>query len=482
MEVLKVLNPKKVFSFFEELTKIPHGSGNEKGISDFLVKFAKERSLDVIQDEVLNVIIKKPATKGYENAPTVIIQGHMDMVCEKNKDTKHDFENDELEIRIDGDYVYANGTTLGADNGIAVAYGLAILDSNELAHPAIELLVTIGEETGMYGAIAIDPSSLNGKILFNIDSEEEGVFLVSCAGGVTNYVKIKTEWQENERPALKLEIKGLKGGHSGMEIIKQRGNANKLMGRLLNSIYKEVDFNIAYISGGAKNNAIPRESEAIITLNADKFERVKEIIINMLDIFKTELRVQDPDIQISIKEVTAHRRLTKDITKKIISYLAVAPNGIQTMSEDIKGLVESSLNLGVITCENDNVIFVSAIRSSVKSLKKEIVDRIEVIADILEIESINDSDYPEWQFEPKSPVRDLCVKTYKEINGIEPKIDAIHAGLECGLLKEKMPDVDMISFGPNLYDVHTPNEHMSVSSVARTWDFIVKLLSNMGGN
>lgn len=479
MYILGDLNPKKVFSFFEELTRIPHGSGNEKGISDFLVKFAKDRGLEVIQDEVLNVIIKKPAVKGYENAPTIIIQGHMDMVCEKNKNTVHDFEKDALKLRIEGDYVYANGTTLGADNGIAVAYGLAILDSDELAHPAIELFVTIGEETGMYGAIAVNPENLKGKILLNIDSEEEGVFLVSCAGGATNYVKVKTEWEKAENPALRLEIKGLKGGHSGMEIIKQRGNANKLLGRLLNSIYKEVDFNITYISGGAKANAIPRDAEAVITLNEENVNQVKAIVNKVLESFKAELRVQDPDIDICVEELTSQRQLTKGVTKKIISYLVVAPNGIQTMSEDIKGLVESSLNLGVMVCDEESVTFVNAVRSSAKSLKGEIIERIEAIADILGIESITDSDYPEWQFEPKSPIRELCIKTYKEINGVEPKIDAIHAGLECGLLKEKMPDVDMISFGPNLYDVHTPNEHMSISSVSRSWNFIVKLLSNM---
>ncbi|MEG2935211.1 MAG: aminoacyl-histidine dipeptidase [Clostridium sp.] len=479
MNILEELNPKKVFHFFEELTRIPHGSGNEKGISDFLVKFAKDRGLEVIQDEALNVIIRKPAVKGYEDVPTVIIQGHMDMVCEKNKNTVHDFEKDALKLKIDGDYVYADGTTLGADNGIAVAYGLAILDSNELAHPAIELFVTIGEETGMYGAIAVNPENLKGKILLNIDSEEEGVFLVSCAGGATNYVKIKSQWEKAENPALRLEIKGLKGGHSGMEIIKQRGNANKLLGRLLKSIYKEVDFNITYISGGAKANAIPRESEVIITLKEDSINKVKAIVSSVLEVFKAELRVQDPDIDISVEEVIAERQLTKGITQKIISYMVVTPNGIQTMSEDIKGLVESSLNLGVIVCDEDSIIFVNAVRSSVKSLKYEILQRIDAIAEILEIESVNDSDYPEWQYEPNSPVRDLCVKTYKEINGVEPKIDAIHAGLECGLLKEKMQDVDMISFGPNLYDVHTPNEHMSISSVSRTWNFIVKLLSNI---
>ncbi|WP_326909070.1 aminoacyl-histidine dipeptidase [Sedimentibacter sp. MB31-C6] len=479
MAVLENLEPKKVFKFFEDITKIPHGSGNEKALSDFLVNFAKERNLEVIQDSELNVIIRKTASSNYEGLSPVIIQGHMDMVCEKNKDINHDFLKDPLKLRITDDYIYANGTTLGADNGIAVAFGLALLDSNDIPHPPLEILVTTGEETGMYGANAVDPKHLNGKALLNIDAEEEGVFFVSCAGGATNYVHIKNKWENTSNSALKLEIKGLRGGHSGMEIIKQRGNSNKLMGRLLNSINKEIDFNIAYISGGAKNNAIPRESEVILSTENTNIEKLKLIANNTIDIFKKELRVQDPDVKLEITEVKVEKHLTTEITVKIINFLNLMPNGIQTMSKDIEGLVESSLNLGVIIFNEDKVTFESAVRSSVKTLKVEILDRIETLSKLIGAELINDSDYPEWQFEPNSKLRDLCVETYKEIKGQEPKIDAIHAGLECGLLKEKMPDVDMISFGPNLYDVHTPDEHISITSVQNLWEFIIKLMKNM---
>lgn len=479
MAVLENLEPKNVFKFFEDMTKIPHGSGNEKAISDFLVNFAKERNLEVIQDSELNVIIKKAATSGYENLSPVIIQGHMDMVCEKNKDVNHDFEKDALELRIVDDYIYAKGTTLGADNGIAIAFGLALLDSSDILHPALELLITTGEETGMYGAIAVESKNLNGKLLLNIDAEEEGVFFVSCAGGATNYVHIKNQWENNKKAALKLEIKGLKGGHSGMEIIKQRGNSNKLMGRLLNLINKEIDFNIAHISGGAKNNAIPRESEVILTADSADLEKIKTIATNTMNIFKEELRVQDPDIKLEISELKIEKQLNCETTKNIIYFLNLMPNGVQTMSKNIEGLVESSLNIGVIVFSNEKVTFVSAVRSSVKSLKIEILDRIESLSKLLKAESMTDSDYPEWQYEPNSKLRDLCMKTYMEIQGQEPKIDAIHAGLECGLFKEKMPDVDMISFGPNLYDVHTPDEHMSITSVQNTWEFIQRLFKNM---
>ncbi len=331
----------------------------------------------------------------------------------------------------------------------------------------------------MYGAIAVDPKHLDGKVLLNIDSEEEGIFLVSCAGGVTNYVNINNQWENTNSSALKLEIKGLKGGHSGMEIIKQRGNANKLMGRLLNSIGKEVHFNIAHISGGAKNNAIPRESEVILTSDTANLEKIKTIANNTINIFKEELRVQDPDVKLEISEVKAEKQLTCEVTTSIVNFLNLMPNGVQTMSKDIEGLVESSLNLGVIVFSEEKITFVSAIRSSVKTLKNEIVDRVGTLSKLVGAEMVNDSDYPEWQYEPNSKIRDLCVETYKEITGQEPKIDAIHAGLECGLLKEKMADVDMISFGPNLYDVHTPQEHMSITSVQNVWEFIQKLLKNM---
>lgn len=479
LTVLDNLEPKKVFKYFEDMTKIPHGSGNEKDISDFLVEFAKKRSLEVIQDTELNVIIKKPATLGYENSTPVIIQGHMDMVCEKNNEKVHDFEKDELELRIIDDYIYANGTTLGADNGIAVAFGLAMLDSDDIPHPPLELLVTTGEETGMYGAVALDPKHLSGKVLLNIDSEEEGVFLVSCAGGITSNVYISNQWESAKNPALKLSIKGLKGGHSGMEIIKQKGNANKLMGRLLYQISKEILFNIAYINGGAKNNAIPREAEAIITTDSKNLETVKQIAENAINIFKNEFRVQDPDIVLEIEDVKVEKQLLKDETNKIISLLNLMPNGVQTMSKNIEGLVESSLNLGVIEFNEEKVTLISAIRSSVKTLKDEIVDRIKILSLLLEAEAETHSDYPEWQYEPDSVIRELCIATFKEIHGYNPKIDAIHAGLECGLLKEKMQDVDMISFGPNLYDVHTPEEHMSISSIQSLWIFLKKLLKNM---
>ncbi|MBU3206810.1 aminoacyl-histidine dipeptidase [Clostridium algidicarnis] len=474
------LKPQNVFNFFEELTKIPHCSAEEKQISDYLVNFAKIRGLEVVQDKNLNVIIKKQGTKGYENAPTVIIQGHMDMVCEKSKNSSHDFSKDALELRLDGDHLYATNTTLGGDDGIAVAYGLALLDSDSIAHPPIELLITTEEETGMFGADALDPSSLKGKILLNIDAEEEGIYLVSCAGGVNSTVIFKPTFEETSKETVEIEISGLNGGHSGMEIIKQRANAVKLMGRVLNSLKKELSFNLVSMNGGSKHNAIARECNSIITVNSDEFTKVQDLCKKLEETFKNEFRVEDPNISINVsKSGESKRQMSCEDTEKLITFLMTVPNGVQTVSKDIENLVESSLNIGILETCNDEVKFTISVRSSVKSLKYEISERIESLAKITGGNFTTSNEYPEWQYEEDSKIRELCIETHKKLFNEEPKIDAIHAGLECGLLKEKMQDTDMISFGPNLYDVHTPNEHLSVSSVERVWNFLQELLKNI---
>ncbi|MCR1933781.1 aminoacyl-histidine dipeptidase [Clostridium tepidum] len=477
--MLENLQPKSVFYFFEELTKIPHGSGDEKKISDYLVKFAKERNLEVIQDKNLNVIIKKPATKGYENAPTVIIQGHMDMVCEKVKESDHDFEKDPLKLRIDGDYLYATGTTLGGDDGIAVAYGLAVLDSKDIEHPNIEFVATTSEETGMYGAMGLDTSKLNGKILLNIDSEEEGIFLASCSGGVNPIVYIPKQYEKAKGQFIKIEIKGLNGGHSGMEIIKQRANANKLMGRVLYDLKKNHDYNLVEINGGSKHNAIAVNSTAVLTIDENEFDKVKNTCDKLEQIFQNEFRVEDPNIKVVIEKIeNKEKQLTKEVTDNIINFLLLVPYGVQTMSKDIDGLVESSLNIGIVEDKEDEVKITISVRSSVSSLKLEIVNRIYALSSLIGAKCEKEDEYPAWQFDPESKIKDLCVDIYTKLYR-KPEVSAIHAGLECGLFKGTMKDTDMISFGPNLYDVHTPNEHLSISSVERIWNFLVELLKNI---
>lgn len=480
MEVLNNLEPKSVFYFFEQITKIPHGSRNEKKISDFLVNFAKERNLDVYQDKALNVIIKKPGTKGYENAPTVIIQGHMDMVCEKLKDVEHDFENDPLKLRIKDDYIYATGTTLGGDDGIAIAYGLAILDSKDIDHPPIEFVTTSNEEDGMDGAFALDTKNLKGKMLINIDGEEDGVFIVSCAGGITATTKIKTELEKCEKDAITIKVAGLSGGHSGMEIVKERGNANKLMGRILYTLSKNIDFNIAHIEGGTKENAIPRECSTVITLDREEIEKVKEVLNKVQEDLKAEYSVQDPSVEIKIENSNkVDKHLSKRNTQSIVRFLTAVPDGIHTMSQDIKGLVESSLNVAIINTKEDEIEIISSIRSSVYSRKFEIADKIEALAEAVGATFERESEYPGWQYDKDSKIRDISVSVYKKLFGEEPIITAIHAGLECGLFKETMKDTDMISFGPDIIDVHTANEHLKISSVEKYWRLLKEILKNI---
>lgn len=483
MNILKDLQPNEVFKYFEEISNIPRGSGNEKEISNYLVNFAKGLNLEVIQDEALNVIIKKQATKGYENAPGVIIQGHIDMVCEKNKETKHNFKEEPLKLRIEEDYIYATGTTLGADNGIAIAYAMAVLASNDIEHPNIELLATTNEETGMTGAVKLDGSLLSGKILLNIDSEEEGKLLVSCAGGVRTNISLDIEWENAKEQSTMIEIvlKGLKGGHSGMEIDKGRGNSNKLMGRILNDLLNKVKFSLISINGGSKNNAIPREANAIIAINPKEIQKVKEVINSWNLILKDEFKNIDNNISVEVIEINEriNKVFSKDSTYKAIKILHLIPNGIDTMSMDIKGLVQSSTNLGVVATTENSIEYNSATRSSIASLKDEIVLRKRNIAEILGAKFKTEASYPEWKYNPESKIKEICEKVYKNMTDVDAEVIAIHAGLECGLLGEKIEGLDMISFGPNIYDVHTPNEHISISSTKNIWSFLINILKSL---
>lgn len=480
MEILKNIEPKEVFKYFEEISMIPRGSGNEREISDYLVKFAKDLNLEVIQDEVLNVIIKKPGTKGYENSKTVIIQGHMDMVCEKNKGTEHDFEKDPLKLRVVDGMVYATDTTLGADNGIAMAYGLALLASDTISHPPLEVLMTTDEETGMSGAMGVSPEHIEGKLLINLDNEEEGHLLVSCAGGIRSKHILDIEWENlNENLSLmEVTVRGLKGGHSGMEINKERGNSNKIMGRILRDILAEVDFRLVSLNGGSKNNAIPREMDAVIALEKSEVSKVIAKVEKWQGVLENELKAQDEGVKVSAKEVSekAEKVFTANCTNKTINLLYLIPNGINSNSVEIDGLVESSTNLGVVTTLGDTIEFDSAIRSSVASLKDEIVLRSKTIAELLGAKFETTAGYPEWQYDSNSKLREVCQRVHNDMYGKDAEIVAIHAGVECGLFNEKLGGLDMISFGPNLYDVHTPEEHMSIESVKNVWEYLKEVL------
>ncbi|UTD11955.1 aminoacyl-histidine dipeptidase [Treponema denticola] len=479
MNPLQNTEPKEVFKWFYEISQVPRGSGNERAISDFLVKFAKDRNLEVHQDKAMNVIIKKPGTAGYEKSPTVIIQGHMDMVCEKDASSNHDFLKDPIKFVVKGEMLYADKTTLGGDDGIAVAYALTVLDSKDIPHPPLEVLITTEEETGMGGAMALTDEHLQGTRLLNIDSEEEGVFLVSCAGGANIHVFFDIKKEAAKGKFLKITVGGLLGGHSGIEINKQRANSIKLLGRILYNIKQNEKINIVEISGGSKHNAIAKDAHAVIA--AENTEAVLKIVEKMTADFKGEYRAVDKLLTVTANETQnpSGQMFTKELTLNLIDFMASIPNGVQYMSMEIHGLVQTSLNNGVLEEIDGKIKFTTSVRSSVKSALDEIVDILRIQAERCGAEFKKNSEYPAWEYSPDSPVRDAAVNVYKKLNNKEPVITAIHAGLECGLLKKTLPKVDAVSFGPNLYDVHTPNEHMDIASVERVWKFLLAYLAEL---
>ncbi|MGL4391919.1 MAG: aminoacyl-histidine dipeptidase [Fusobacteriaceae bacterium] len=480
MRVLENIEPKNVMKYFEDISGIPRESKKEKQISDWLVNFAKSKNLEVIQDKNLNVIIKKPATSGYENAPTVIIQGHMDMVCEKNQGNEHDFSKEGIKLRIEGDYIKGAGTTLGADNGIAVAFALALLDS-DIPHPNLEVLITADEEAGMSGAAGLDGKLLSGKIMINLDAEEN--MYVSCAGGARGEMEIPVKYiSTQESSATVIQIRGLQGGHSGANIHDQRGNSNKLLGRLLNEIRKELKFNICEIFGGAKDNAIPREAEAVLIFEQKNDEtqeniqkKLDKIIAKTETTYKDEFRISDPNICIKKEsKILANKKVMDDeSTDKIIDAIILHPNGINTWSKEINNLVESSLNLGVVEQKEKSVVLRSAIRGSVLTRKFEIIDQLRNLAKVLGVKFSDSSHYPAWEYKPESKLRDVFSAVHEKLFGEKMKIEAVHAGLECGIISEKIPNIDIVAFGPVNHGAHTPEERLSISSTQKMWKLFV---------
>lgn len=482
-DILKGLEPERVFHYFEEICAIPHGSGNEKAISDYCVAFAKSHDLWVRQDEANNVIIRKPASAGYENAPVVMFQGHMDMVCEKNSDVNFDFEKEGLKLKVEGDFVSAEGTTLGGDDGIAVAFAMAILEDDSLGHPELEVVITTDEEVGMKGAHVLDVSDLKASYLLNLDNESEGQILTSCAGGMKSRASLPVRFVDWEGMGGELRISGLKGGHSGAEIHCGRANANRLLGRILLELNKELNVGIREVSGGMKDNAIPREAQAKIVLRPEDVERAKEIRDKFAADIQDEFGVSDPQIKIELKIECDNReefKIFHPADMECILFMFIqSPNGIQTMSMELPGLVESSLNLGIVRTEEEAVCFSWAVRSSKKSLKYYISDQLEYLTEFLGGTYWYDGEYPHWSYRSDSPIRELVSSVYKEVTGKNASIEAIHAGLECGLISEKMPELDIVALGPDIFDIHTPDEHLSISSVERTYRLVRTVLSRI---
>ncbi len=471
--MLENLSSTKVFEYFEELCKIPHGSGNTKAISDYCVDFAKERNLWVYQDDLNNVIIKKPASAGYEEHEAVILQGHLDMVCEKDPDCKIDFEKDGLELFVDGDLIGARGTTLGGDDGIAVAMVLSILDDNSLPHPAIEAVFTVDEETGMFGAAGLDVSQLCSKTLINIDSEDEGVFTVSCAGGARCSIKLPLEREDVLSTSYSLKVFGLIGGHSGVEINRGRLNANAVMAKLIAFLIENFGAKLVSICGGSKDNVITRECDAVITCDCDL-----DKITNAVKDFEKSVYVDtDPDLKISVSEKgECFAFKNYDV---VMSVFQALPQGIIAMSEDIEGLPETSLNLGVCDTSDNLLKFTYSVRSSVNKKRDILLETLKKIAESVGAEFNQSGIYPAWEYKKESRLRDVMVEVYKEQYKKEPVVEAIHAGLECGLFCDKIDGLDAVSFGPDLFDIHTSRERMSISSVDRCYKMLLEVLCKL---
>jgi len=478
MKKLSQLEPVKVFEYFEEISGIPRGSGDTKRISDYCVEFAKNRGLEYHQDGLNNIIIIKEASKGYENVPPVIIQGHLDMVCEKKPGSTHDFSKDGLELVVDGDFVSAKNTTLGADDGIAIAYALALLDDEEISHPRLEVIFSVDEETGMDGAHGLDMTPIKGKRLLNIDSEEENILLTSCAGGLKGHCCLPVEYAEETRVKYQVSISGLIGGHSGTEIDKCRANSNKLMGRLLHYIDSELCFGIISLAGGQKDNAIPRETSAELFIDESDTEIFEEIIAEFDDILRNEYKTADPGIRVACKNMGLQTgRMLSPRSREIVIFMIMnAPNGIQSMSADIPGLVETSLNMGVLKLEESDLRMIFAVRSSIRSAKEALSSQLKYLTEFLGGEYTISGDYPGWEFKKDSEFRKLMVDIYRKQYGAEPQIQAIHAGLECGILCSKKEDLDIVSAGPDIFDIHTTEERLSISSVQRFWDYLLEIL------
>ncbi|MCL1883350.1 MAG: aminoacyl-histidine dipeptidase [Defluviitaleaceae bacterium] len=471
-----------VLKQFLEISKIPRGSGNEKSVSDFVADFGRKRGADVAQDEWHNLIIKKAASAGYESKPPIILQAHLDMVCEKNADTQHDFLNDPIDIYVDGDFIKARGTTLGADNGIGVALCMAFLDG-EFKHPPLEIVLTSEEETGMSGAENLDISLLSGKRMINLDSSDETTFTMGCAAGTTSEFIIPLEWASHEGTSYEISVKGLKGGHSGGDIEKERANALRILAFILDELEKNADVSIAEISGGMKVNAIPREAVASIYIPESMTTEAERIIENCKENFSNQFRVSDSGLKINFTKKKAKKFLTKNCTRKIISALLLIPNGAISMSLEIENLPNASCNIGVAETTNEHIKISSMPRGAAEYYTRQIEAQISTLALHLGANVNFVQRSPAWPYNPDSRLLKSAIETYLRSYKTEPIATAVHGGLECGIFIAKFLEkgtlLDIISFGPNSYDYHTPDEKLSISSVERVWEFLKNLLEEL---
>ena len=482
-DAISGLKPEAVWHYFAEISAIPRGSKNEKAISDYVMRKAKEFGLAAQQDKYRNVVVRKPASAGKEKVPMVCLQGHLDMVCEKNKDTVHDFEKDPIELVRKGNILMANGTTLGADNGVAVATNLAIMSDKSLVHGPLEFLFTVDEETGLTGANHLKPGFVESRILMNLDSEEEGALYVGCSGGKNTIGTWKVKWSKapEKSAAMLLQVKGLKGGHSGLEIDKGRGNSIKILNRALAALL-DLGVDVSRLEGGNKSNAIPRESEAILFVPKDKVKKARAVVERLSAIVRAELATVEPDLQLVLAP-TASPKKASVIAKKDIALitqgLAAMPHGVMKMSADIAGLVETSTNLAIIATEKGGVTVTTSQRSSVASEIDELLASVAAVFALAGAKAHHTEGYPGWKPNMDSKILKVCKTTYKSLYAKEPLVKAIHAGLECGIIGEKYPGIDMVSFGPTLEGVHSPDEKIHIDTVEKFWNFTLAVLRNV---
>ena len=482
MKISSLYEPKKVLEFFELLSSVPHGSGNTKQISDICVNFAKERGLDYTQDDWNNVIIRKPGSPGKENCEPVILQGHLDMVCAKLPDDPVDMSVTPVKLMCDGTWLYADKTSLGGDNIIAVSTILAILDDDSLARPPIEALFTTDEETGMFGANGLDASLLKGKRMLNLDSEEEGVFTVSCAGGVRAncFIPVKREAAGADSVCYEITVGGLLGGHSGMEIAKERGNSNKLAARLLFDAAKRFGVRLCKLEGGVFDNVITAKTTATVFVEKSKAAEFENFIAEYDKIYKNEFASSDPGVYVAAEKTGyGGEAVTAEDSERALRCLFILPQGVQTMSVDIPGLPETSLNMGILKLEDNGIKCNFSIRSSVRTKKEELYKKVETLVKMCGGSVEPKNSYPEWAYRKDSPVRDTALEAYREIYGKEGVISATHGGLECGLFSDKIPGLDCVSFGPEMYDVHSVRERLNLASAQRIYKLVCLILAKL---
>lgn len=482
-KAIEGLKPEAVWRYFAEISKIPRCSKHEEKMIDYVTGVARRLGLTSKRDETGNVVVKKPASPGRERVRSVCLQGHLDMVCEKNKDKVHDFSKDPLDLVRNGNVLMANGTTLGADNGIAVATNLAIMEDNSLVHGPLEFLFTVDEETGLTGASNLSGDLLESRTLLNLDSEEEGAVYVGCSGGKNTTGTWKAEYDAvpaNHWP-VHIIVKGLKGGHSGLEIDKGRGNSIKSLNRVLMAL-AEIGGRVSSINGGNKTNAIPREAEAVVLIPKKKFDEAVSLVSGFQDTIKAEISTVDPDVQITVSEIKGLRGakvFKKSLQKKILQTISSLPHGVTKMSADIPGLVETSTNVAVITTDKKKVSLTTSQRSSVASEITEITQSVGCIFNLGHADISWNEGYPGWKPNLNSPILKVAQSTYKQLYGKEPHVKAIHAGLECGIIGEKCPGMDMVSFGPTLEGVHSPDEKIHIDTVEKFWNFLLGILKNI---